>query len=123
MTLPTNSESQTTQALGISAAYKSMESYNPKSNDDTKAAWGAYKTDFAGAMGHTGTPSTAASMPPQVTAYGGSSPALPAATGPLGISAAYKSMESYNPQSKGEVKAEWNSFKTNFGAEMSKGTN
>jgi hypothetical protein len=125
MTLPTNSATpQTTQPLGISAAFKSMESYNPKSSDDTKAAWSSYKKDYAGAMGHTTDSTTStASMPPQVTAYGGSSAAPPAPTGPLAISAAYKSMESYNPQSKGELKTQWNSFKTNYGTEISKGTN
>lgn len=117
MTPPTNS--QTTQ---ISAAYKGMESYQPSSNDaGTKAAWGSYKQDYAGAMGHTGTTGAAASsMPPQVTAYGGPSPTPPAATGPLGISAAYKAMESTKG---GDAKTQWNSFKTNYGAEMSKGAN
>lgn len=98
--------------LGISAAYKAMESYNPNSNTDLKPQFDAFKTSFGQQMKHRGG-ATNANMHAAPTS-------IP--SGPLGISAAHKSMQSYKANTADAVKPAFETFKTDFGQQMKVGT-
>lgn len=112
---PINTSDTPKAPLGISAAYKAMESYNPKTTDDLKPQSDAFKASYGQQMNHK---QGDGSANPDMRSAPTSIP-----SGPLGISAAYKSMESYKPTSADTAKPAFESFKTDFGEQMKGSSN